>query len=138
MGKRKRLYLGSLLWCALGPAMVFLTRLNFLGTGMWAPIFFLFASLWAYYHLVKQHYGFMILYKKKNGDLKETDNLIDRAFLFLGMTYPLLHFMQYAVAAKERVPFTTQTGPFAWFTNLVLFGFVVSLILFLGRQGQRL
>jgi hypothetical protein len=23
------------------------------------------AALWAYYHLVKQHYGFMVLYKKK-------------------------------------------------------------------------
>ena len=32
-------------------------------------IFFFIAALWAYYHLVKQHYGFMVLYKKKNNDL---------------------------------------------------------------------
>jgi hypothetical protein len=135
--KRAKLYYGSLLWFALGPAMVFLGRMNFLGTGLWIAGFFLFASLWAYYHLVKQHYGFMILYKKKNHDLAELDNLIDRAFLFLGMTYPLLHFMQYGLAAKGRVPFNTLSGPFAWFTNLVLFGFLISLVLFLGRQAQR-
>ena len=103
MRKRGKLYYGSLLWFTLGPAMVFLGRMNFLGTNLWTAAFFLFASLWAYYHLVKQHYGFMILYKKKNNDLAEMDNLIDRAFLFLGMTYPLLHFMQYGVAAKQRL-----------------------------------
>jgi len=27
-------------------------------------IFFFVAALWAYYHLVKQHYGVMVLYKK--------------------------------------------------------------------------
>ena len=138
MSKRRKLYLMSLLWFAVGPAMVLLGQLNFLGTAMWGQVFFLFASLWAYYHLVKQHYGFMILYKKKNDDLAEIDNTVDRAFIFLGMTYPLLHFMQYAVVAKERVPFTTQTGPFAWLTNLVLFGFIVSALIFAGRQAQRL
>jgi hypothetical protein len=33
-----------------------------LGAGL---VFFFIAALWAYYHLVKQHYGFMVLYKKK-------------------------------------------------------------------------
>ena len=36
------------------------------------------AALWAYYHLVKQHYGFMVLYKKKNDDLAPIDNALDR------------------------------------------------------------
>jgi hypothetical protein len=136
MSKRRKLYLMSLLWFTVGPAMVLLGQLNFLGTAMWGQVFFLFASLWAYYHLVKQHYGFMILYKKKNDDLAEIDNTIDRAFIFLGMTYPLLHFMQYAVVARERIPFTTQTGPFAWLTSLVLFGFIVAAVIFAGRQAQ--
>src|SRR5947208_1176809 len=39
MHRRKRLYYGSLLWFALGPMMVFLARLNFLGTSLWAPFF---------------------------------------------------------------------------------------------------
>ena len=51
---------GSLLFFAIGPIMVLAGA---------AFVFFFVAALWAYYHLVKQHYGFMVLYKKKNGDL---------------------------------------------------------------------
>ena len=67
---RKRLMLGSLLFFVIGPAMVLL------GAGL---TFFFIAALWAYYHLVKQHYGFMVLYKKKNNDLAPIDNALDRA-----------------------------------------------------------
>src|SRR5687767_15611932 len=52
---RKRLLLGSLLFFVIGPLAVIL------GVGL---VFFFIAALWAYYHLVKQHYGFMVLYKK--------------------------------------------------------------------------
>src|SRR5256714_15341525 len=59
--KRARLYYGTLSLFLLGPAMVLAGRMRLLGTEMWGPLFFFFASVWAYYHLVKQHYGFMIL-----------------------------------------------------------------------------
>lgn len=49
---RARLLWGSLLFFAVGPLMVLA------GGGL---LFFFFAALWAYYHLVKQHYGFMVL-----------------------------------------------------------------------------
>jgi hypothetical protein len=136
--KRARLFYGTLSLFLVGPAMVLAGRANLLGTSAWGPAFFFFASSWAYYHLVKQHYGFMILYKKKNNDLAEIDNLIDRAFLLLGMTYPFLHFLSHGVAAAGRVPFSLETGFFWWLENLVLFAFVVSLILFAGRQAVRL
>jgi hypothetical protein len=136
--KKARLFYGTLLLFTVGPAMVMAGRAHLLGTSVWAPAFFFFASLWAYYHLVKQHYGFMILYKKKNNDLAEFDNLVDRAFLLLGMTYPFVHFMSHGVTAQKRVPFPTQTGPFWWFESFVLLAFVVSLIIFAGRQVQKL
>ena len=66
---RKRLMLGSLLFFVVGPALVLA------GAGF---TFFFIAALWAYYHLVKQHYGFMVLYKKKNNDLAPIDNKLDR------------------------------------------------------------
>ena len=56
---RARLLWGSLAFFAIGPVMVLA------GFGL---VFLFVAALWAYYHLVKQHYGFMVLYKKKNGD----------------------------------------------------------------------
>src|SRR4051794_19940094 len=52
---RKRLLLGSLLFFLVGPLLV---TLGF------SIEFFFVAALWAYYHLVKQHYGFMVLYEK--------------------------------------------------------------------------
>src|SRR5438445_1818065 len=52
---RAPLLWGSLLFFAIGPLMVWLGA---------SFVFFFIAALWAYYHLVKQHYGFMLLYKK--------------------------------------------------------------------------
>ena len=81
---RKRLLWGSLVFFAVGPVMVLA------GAGM---VFFFLAALWAYYHLVKQHYGFMVLYKKKNNDLARADNFLDRGFLLLAFTYPFVAFV---------------------------------------------
>ena len=67
--RRRRLLVGSLAFFLVGPLMVVL------GLGL---VFFFVAALWAYWHLVKQHYGFMVLYKKKNGDLASSDNVLDR------------------------------------------------------------
>jgi len=101
--KRAKLYYGTLSLFLLGPAMVVAGQFKLFGSDAWGPAFFFFASLWAYYHLVKQHYGFMILYKKKNDDLLEIDNLIDRAFILLGMTYPFVRFLTHSYAAKDRL-----------------------------------
>ena len=139
--KRAKLYYGTLSLFLLGPTLVLAGRMKLLGTEAWGPAFFLFASMWAYYHLVKQHYGFMILYKKKNNDLAEIDNLIDRAFILLGMTYPFVRFLTHSYAARERLEgmgFSSQSETVWWFEALVFSAFIVSLILFVARQAQRL
>src|SRR5215210_2549228 len=92
---RGRLLWWSLLFFAAGPVAV-LAGLGFL--------FFFLAALWAYYHVVKQHYGFMVLYKKKNGDLERADNFLDRAFLLLAFTYPFAAFVARDEEALRRVP----------------------------------
>ena len=81
---RGRLLWGSLLFFAIGPLMVL---------AGWAFVFFFVAALWAYYHLVKQHYGFMVLYKKKNNDLDSVDNFLDRALLLFAFNYPFVEFI---------------------------------------------
>jgi hypothetical protein len=139
--KRAKLYYGTLSLFLLGPAMVLASRVNFLGTEVWGPMFFFFASLWAYYHLVKQHYGFMILYKKKNDDLADIDNLIDRTFILLGMTYPFVRFLTHSYAAKERlegIGLSPQSETVWWLETAVFSAFVASAILFAGRQVQKL
>ena len=137
--KRARLYYGTLSLFLLGPLLLLLDVM--LHTSIFGPAFFFFASVWAYYHLVKQHYGFMILYKKKNSDLAEMDNLIDRAFILLGMTYPFVRFLTHSYAARERLEtmgVTMDSGPAWWFETFVFSAFLISLALFVGRQAQRL
>jgi hypothetical protein len=137
--KRARLYYGTLSLFLLGPSMVLLDRA--FGMKMLGPVFFFFASLWAYYHLVKQHYGFMILYKKKNNDLAEADNFIDRAFLLIGFTYPFVLFLTQSYAARGRLAdmgVSPESGYAWWFERTIFWAFIISLALFLGRQAQKL
>ena len=117
---RKRLLLGSLLFFVVGPLMVLA------GLGL---VFFFLAALWAYYHLVKQHYGFMVLYKKKN-------NFLDRAFLLLAFTYPFVAFVARDPSAMQRVP-----AQLHFIINALEVSLLVATIAFgaawLARQIQR-
>src|SRR6185436_11212300 len=98
---RRRLMLGSLLFFLVGPLMVLL------GLGF---TFFFLAALWAYYHLVKQHYGFMVLYKKKNADLAPIDNALDRLLLIFAFNYPFVAFIAQDPEAMARVPKGLQSS----------------------------
>ena len=124
---RKRLLWGSLAFFAVGPAMVLA------GLG---PVFFFLAALWAYHHLVKQHYGFMVLYKKKNRDLAPADNALDRALLLAAMAYPFVAFVARDPEALRRVP-AQLTGALGFLERALLAVAVAITILWLGRQIQR-
>jgi uncharacterized membrane protein len=125
--ERGRLLWLSLLFFAVGPLAVLL------GFGF---AFFFVAALWAYYHLVKQHYGFMVLYKKKNDDLASIDNALDRAFLLLAFTYPFVWFVAYDAEALSRVPAALHF-PTRVLERALLAGTIVVTIAWLGRQVQR-
>ncbi|MCM3870645.1 MAG: hypothetical protein ND895_08135 [Pyrinomonadaceae bacterium] len=124
---RARLLWGSLLFFVVGPLMVFL------GAGL---IFFFVAALWAYYHLVKQHYGFMVLYKKKNGDLAPVDNALDRLFLFFAFNYPFVAFIAQDPEAMLRVPPGLQSGV-TGLAKFLLAGTIIVGAAWLVRQLQR-
>jgi hypothetical protein len=124
---RKRLMLGSLLFFVVGPVMVLL------GLGI---TFFFLAALWAYYHLVKQHYGFMVLYKKKNNDLAPLDNALDRLFLMFAFNYPFVAFIASDPNAMARVPPLLRSGVDT-VTMLLLAGTIVVGGFWLIRQVQR-
>ena len=124
---RRRLLWGSLLFFAIGPIMVFA------GAGL---VFFFLAALWAYYHLVKQHYGFMVLYKKKNNDLAAIDNALDRLLLLFAFNYPFVAFIVADPEAMARVPVVLQS----WANGLarmLLAGTIILGVVWLGRQLQR-
>lgn len=124
---RKRLLWGSLLFFLVGPLMVWLSA---------GLIFFFLAALWAYYHLVKQHYGFMVLYKKKNNDLAPLDNALDRLLLLFAFNYPFVAFIAQDPEAMARVPGALQNAVGAVATILLL-GTLVLGLAWLARQVQR-
>jgi hypothetical protein len=124
---RPRLLWGSLLFFVVGPVLVLS------GAG---AVFFFVAALWAYYHLVKQHYGFMVLYKKKNGDLATIDNALDRLLLLFAFNYPFVAFIANDPQAMARVPVVLRGGVSTLATLLLAVTFILAFV-WLARQGQR-
>ena len=124
---RKKLLWGSLAFFAVGPLLVLA------GLGL---LFFFLAALWAYYHLVKQHYGFMVLYKKKNADLAPADNALDRLFILVAMAYPFAAFVERDTEAMARVP-PQLAFAVRYLSAALLVATVAVVIVWAGRQVQR-
>ncbi|MEM7204014.1 MAG: hypothetical protein AAF628_27380 [Planctomycetota bacterium] len=98
---RRPLLLGSLLWFLLGPAAVGIG----VATGSRSPyqVFLLFASLWAYWHVVRQHYGFLCLYQRKNGEPAGRENALDYWLFYILMIAPLACFVLLNEQARDVV-----------------------------------
>ena len=124
---RPRLLWGSLAFFVVGPVMVLA------GLGL---LFFFLAALWAYYHLVKQHYGFMVLYKKKNGDLAPADNTLDRLFILFALAYPFVAFIPRDAEAMAKVPAALHGG-LSYLANMLLVVTLIIALAWLARQAQR-
>ncbi|AEN73824.1 hypothetical protein Rhom172_1911 [Rhodothermus marinus SG0.5JP17-172] len=95
--QRKKLLTWSLLWFAAGPFMILLSgglyRLGIENYQLPWKAFLVFFGLWAYWHVVRQHYGFMRLYQRKNNDLSLIDYRIDSALLYGGLLLPFVAFV---------------------------------------------
>lgn len=134
--QRARLLYGCAFWFVLGPAMVLSTQWSH--RDVFAKSFFFFANIWAYYHLVKQHYGFMVLYKKKNCDLDPWDNALDRLFLVFLLGYPFIRMIFGYPPAREYLP-VSFNRPFETALLRVLFVAMLGVIfLWATRQVYRL
>lgn len=122
--RHSRLLYGSLLFFfALGPVMVLA------GLKGWL---YLLVGVWAYYHVVRQHYGFMVLYKVKTRDLAPVDNTLDR--LFLGVMLIAPPFLRFFVRHPEElgIPFSfPRLATPIW----ILVGVVLAI--YAGRQLAR-
>jgi hypothetical protein len=103
---RTLLYGSLLVFFSLGPLMVLAGQKGLLA---------LLVGVWAYYHVVRQHYGFLVLYKVKNRDLLPLDNTLDRVFLGVMMIFPPFHrfFIHHPEELGIRLAFP-QWEPFFW------------------------
>lgn len=87
--KQERKRLGWFLWVIVplifvGPIAVWA------GQAAW---FFLFAVCWQHYHIAKQHFGFVMLWKAKNKERDALDLKLDRWFLLTSTILPLALFV---------------------------------------------
>jgi hypothetical protein len=99
--KEARGKLGWFLWMIVplllvGPAMAM---------AGYASLFFLVAVCWQHYHIVKQHFGFAMLYRAKNRERGRGDAQLDRWFLLASLIVPLSIFVM-------RTHPSWTTGPF--------------------------
>src|SRR5215471_3199399 len=86
--KQERHRLGSLLWVVL-PAMTMGPMMVAVGA---ESLFYVFAIAWLHYHIAKQHFGFVMLYKYKAGERDRVDYLLDRWFLLASLMLPFARF----------------------------------------------
>lgn len=85
--QRRHLFISSLLAFAMGPTLILAPYVanmfvpvpqHLLGAGwtLWSAFFFYYAL----YHINKQHWGFISLYKRKNNDNDVLENRVDAVF----------------------------------------------------------
>jgi hypothetical protein len=75
--------MGSLVvFFSIGPVMVLAGQVTLLAV---------LVGGWAYYHVVRQHCGFMMLYKVSNRDMSKWDKWLDSRFLYLMLAAPGFH-----------------------------------------------
>jgi hypothetical protein len=125
--RRERKKLGLFLWiivpaALLGPVMVMLG---------YAWLFFLFAVCWQHFHIAKQHFGFVMLYKAKNRERDKFDLHLDKSFLLTSLALPLLHFVIVTRPAIANLPGIQ----IAW--DVALGAYLVFCLIYAGRQIQK-
>ncbi len=142
---RHRLLLGSLLWLLSGPLTLLICYALFrAGTVNYMlpfTVFYLGFSIWAYWHVVRQHYGFMRLYQVKNGERSSADAKKDGWLMHVGLMLP---FVVFAIRHPESrqafgLPAQVPAGPswesaVSWLAALLLAYLILS---FVAREWAR-
>ena len=95
--RRPALLLTSLLTFAVGPLFLALT----VASGSQDPflLFLAFATFYGYYHVVRQHYGFVALYNTINRDWSA--RTLDQVTLYVGCWAPYAYFLLTHPRARE-------------------------------------
>ena len=112
---RGRLLGGSLLWFLVGPACLGIAAWS--GSGLSVALFLTFCNLWAWWHVLRQHLGFMGLYKRAGGETDPGDDRWDRAALYTGSIAP---FVAFALLHPEARPMLGLQGPPTWESSVAL------------------
>jgi hypothetical protein len=107
--QRAPLLLGSLGWIFVGPVALYASLvthspLPFLG--FWA-----FQVVWAYFHVTRQHYGFLTLYQRLNGEPAGRANAFDYWTFHLLMFGPVLAWFVQFPELRRTLGWETALSP---------------------------
>jgi hypothetical protein len=125
---------GRWLWGSLAFFVVIGPALILLHLGDWLE---LATVLWGYYHIFKQHYGFMMMYKKKNRDFGPEDMKLDKLFFAVAFYYPFLTYPLHDKEAAALLPFPISASIASGYESLLLFILVLVTLAYLARQVQK-
>ena len=134
--QRMPMFARSLLWFAPGPLVVGVA----LATGTRGPLdaFFVFANLWAYWHVVRQHYGFLALYQRKNGEAAGRDNRVDWWCFYVLMLAPFVSMMVRHPQSRAVLHLPATVG---WFETQIVYlanaGVIAAAVLFGAKELRR-
>lgn len=124
--RRGRWLWGSLaFFLVLGPVMILLHLGDWLELG---------TELWGYYHIFKQHYGFMMMYKKKNRDLDPVDLRLDKVFFAAAFYFPFLTYPLHDKEAAGLLPFPIPPRLGNIYGNALLFLLILISLVYVARQ----
>jgi hypothetical protein len=127
--RRGRWLWGSLaFFFAIGPVL-FLLHL-----GDWLE---LVTVLWGYYHVFKQHYGFMMMYKKKNRDFKPEDMKLDKVFFAAAFYFPFLTYPLHSKEAASILPYPIPPRLGTAYEDVLLFAVILIALVYLARQVKK-
>ena len=127
--RRPALLLTSLLTFVIGPLFL----LANVATGSENPflLFLGFATFYGYYHVVRQHWGFVALYNSINHAWDKKTVALDRWTLYIGCWAPYAYFLITHPKAREllRLPVAHRTSV----ENVIAYTLVAIWIVAIGR-----
>ena len=127
--RRPGLLLVSLLTFAVGPAFLAANALS--GSAYPFLLFLGIATFYGYYHVVRQHYGFVALYNTVNRDWDPRSVALDKWTLYVGCWAPYAFFLLTHPKAREllRLP----SGPAAPIESLLAYALAAVWLFVLAR-----
>lgn len=125
--REQRAKLGALLWIPI-PLLLIGPLMTLAG---YASLFYLFAVCWQHFHIVKQHFGFVMLYKAKNRERDRIDFHLDRWFLLGSLFLPLMIF----IARTQNLVIHSAVTP--WILGVASVAYGTLTAAWLWRQVQK-
>jgi hypothetical protein len=96
---------------AVGPAVALVDHFFFAqgpsllsSAGELFRTFLVGSYLWAYWHLVRQHYGFLVLYRRKAAGATGPGGTVENALLWIGCLFPYLRYSLSEGYARSGLP----------------------------------